>query len=109
MPLIEDSQLGQPKQGNIQLVVLRPPNGSPTLYLEVPMAHLAPLCTRPRKYLRYIGWCIMGVEGRVARDSPLPIEDIGDEGGLESGSVYSYRIPEGFSFFIDPYPTFNLP
>ncbi|KAI0286045.1 hypothetical protein BGY98DRAFT_1092842 [Russula aff. rugulosa BPL654] len=95
MPRIKFSQLGQPQEGNIQLIVVRPLDGSPALYLEIPIAHLASLCIRPRKYLRYLGWCIMGVEGRVARDSPQPVNDIKDEGELESGSVYSYQIPEG--------------
>jgi hypothetical protein len=97
MPRIENSQLGQPQEGNVQLIVLRPPDDSLALYLEIPILHLKPLCIRPRKYLRYLGWCIMGVDGCVARDSPQPVNDIEDdsEGELESGSVYSYRIPEG--------------
>lgn len=106
MPRIENSQLGQPQEGNIQLIVVRPLDGSPALYLEIPIAHLASLCIRPRKYLRYLGWCIVGVEGRVARDSPQPVNDIKDEGELESGSVYSYQIPEGLYLFHRPLPHF---
>jgi len=88
MPRIENSELDQPQEGNIQLIatVLRPLNDSPTLYLEIPLVHLASLCERPRKYLRYPGWCIMGVEEHwlchIARDSPQPENDIGDEGVL---------------------------
>lgn len=40
----------------------------------------------------------MGVEGYVARDSPWPVDDIGDEGALEAGHVYSFRLPEGLPF-----------
>jgi hypothetical protein len=78
MPRIENSQLDQPQEWNIQLIatVLRPPNDSPTLYLEIPLIHLASLCERPRKYLRYPGWCIMGVEGhrlwKIPRNVTFP-------------------------------------
>jgi hypothetical protein len=77
MPRIENSQLDQPQEGNIQLIatVLRPLNDSPALYLEIPLVHLASLCERPRKYLRYPGCCIMGVEGhrlwKIPRDVTL--------------------------------------
>ena len=94
MPCIPNSELGRPQEGNIQLIVFRPAESS-ELYLEIPTAHLIPLCVRPRKYLKYLGWCILGVTGRVARDSPEPINDIGDEGDLEAGGVYSYHPAEG--------------
>ena len=55
----------------------------------------------------------MGIEGRVARDSPEPVIDvIENEGDMESGSVYSYRIPEGLyllSFLMGPYLISNFP
>jgi hypothetical protein len=98
MPRTENSQPGQPQEGNIQLIVVRPLNNFPALYLEIPIHYLDSVSECPRKYLRYLGWCIMGVEGHVARDSPQPEDNIGDEGGIEAGAVYSYRIPEGLSF-----------
>ena len=85
MPRIENSELGQPQEGNIQLVVVRPLNDSPALYLEIPLGHIASLSERPRKYLKYLGWCIMGVEGRIAMDSPHQVDDIGDEGAARRG------------------------
>lgn len=126
MPRIENSQLGRPQEGSIQLIVVRPLNDSPALYLEIPIDHLNSLSERPRKYLRYLGWCIMGVEGHVARDSPQPEDDIGwcilgaeghvardspqpeddigDEGGLQAGSVYSYQTAEGLYPCHQPLP-----
>ncbi len=104
MPRIENSQLGQPQEGNIQLILVRALNDLPTFYLEIPLDHLNSLSDRPRKYLRYLGWCIMGVEGRIARDSPHPEVDIGDEGGLHAGSVYSYRIAGGLYHCHQPLP-----
>jgi hypothetical protein len=106
MPRIEISQLGRPQEGSIQLIVVRPLNDSPALYLEIPVDHLNSLSERPRKYLRYLGWCIMGVEGHVARDSPQPEDDIGDEGGLQAGSVYSYQTAEGLYLCYHPLPHF---
>ena len=99
MPRIENSQLYYPQEGNIQLIVYTPP-GSPALYLEVPIAHITPLCVRPRKFLKYIGWCIMGVEGHVSRDFPSPMDNIGDEGDLTGGHVYSYRLPKGQRLYL---------
>lgn len=95
MPRIENSQPGQPQEGNIQLIVIRAINDSPALYLEIPVNHISLLSVHPRKYLRYLGWCIMGVAGRVAKDSPQPEDNIGDEGDLEAGDVYSYHTAEG--------------
>ena len=90
MPRIDNSQLSQP-----QLIVFRPADDSPcvfrdtvretpALYLEIPIVHLVSLCERPRKYHRYIGWCIM---------------DVG-----------TYQIPEGLYLFYQPLRlVFNLP
>ncbi|KAF8493171.1 hypothetical protein F5888DRAFT_1908746 [Russula emetica] len=39
----------------------------------------------------------MGVERRVDQVSPQPTEDIGNEGVLEAGSFYAFRIPEGIN------------
>ncbi|KAF8488882.1 hypothetical protein F5888DRAFT_1809330 [Russula emetica] len=63
MPRIENLEPGQPQEGNIQFIVFSPPDGSPALYLEIPIAHLGSLCERPRKYLRYLG-----VNGDGTRD-----------------------------------------
>ena len=51
----------------------------------------------------------MGVDGRVARDSPQPVDNIGDGGELEGGSVYSFQITKGVFFFISPQLISNLP
>jgi hypothetical protein len=106
MPRIADSELNNPQPGNIQLIVVEAFDDSPAVFLEIPIEHITPLCVRPRKYLRYLGWAIMGIERRVARVSPNPQVDIGDEGALESQNVYAYRNPttetEGISLFHWP-------
>jgi hypothetical protein len=83
-----------PDQGNVRLII----NGD--FYLETPYSSL---CCRPRKYLRYLGWCVLGVKGLVAMNYPHPEGDIGDEGSLEDKTIYSYNpheVPGGLSFFI---------
>jgi len=107
MPRIKDSQLGQPQDGNIQLILYRSTNDSElSLYLEVSTSHLGSLCLHPRKYLRFLGWCIMGIEGHVALDSPHSVDDIGDVGELENHGVYSYRMAEGLRPFHQPLQCF---
>ncbi len=106
MPLIEDSQLGQPKPGNVQLIVFQPTDNAPSTYLEIPISHLESLCRRRRKYLRYLGWCIVGVEGHVGMDSPESVDNIGDDGELENQGVYRYRMAEGVYPFHQHLPRF---
>jgi hypothetical protein len=88
-----------PEQGNIRLIIFR------EFHLEIPGSIPPLLCNRPRKYLRYLGWCILGVEGRVAMNHPRPEVNIGDEGPLEDQGIYRYdyssdEVPAGLSFFI---------
>ena len=44
MPHIENSILGQFQEGNILLIVFRPADNSPAVYLEIPITHFIPLC-----------------------------------------------------------------
>jgi len=63
-------------------------------YLDVPIHVIEPLCLHPRKYLRYLGWCILGIEGRVM----LGTQDIGDKGELVDQGIYHYVVDTtGFS------------
>ena len=36
------------------------------VYLEIPIETIKSLCFYPLKYLQYLGWCILGVDGRVS-------------------------------------------
>jgi hypothetical protein len=86
-------------------IIYRPANNSDSLFLEIPTPVPESLCVHPRKYLRYLGWCIQGVEGCVVMDSPRSEDDIGDKGPLEDQGIYRYRFttfedPEGLSFFL---------
>ena len=94
-----------PEQGKIRFILYRPADSLDSLYLDIPTSIPPLMCQRPRKYLRYLGWCILGVEARVAMDSPYSEHDIGNEGSLEDQGVYRYCYNsdgdlEGLSFSI---------
>ena len=38
-------------------------------YLDIPLNIISSLCLKPRKYLRFLGWCILGVDGSLS-DGP---------------------------------------
>ncbi|KAH9953599.1 hypothetical protein BC827DRAFT_1159154 [Russula dissimulans] len=81
-------QLKTPQQGKVWLILYDPSDSRGNFYLDIPMYVIEPLCLRPRKYLRYLGWCVLGIEGRVI----LGTEDIGDEGDLVNQGVYRYVV-----------------
>ncbi|KAF8313720.1 uncharacterized protein EI90DRAFT_3159633 [Cantharellus anzutake] len=75
-----------PKPGNIWLFLCRPPDADGAFYLDIPVRIITRLCQHPRKYLRYLGWCVLGIEGQVTRRG----EDIGDGGVLADQGIYDY-------------------
>ncbi|KAH9959463.1 hypothetical protein BC827DRAFT_1134615 [Russula dissimulans] len=77
-----------PQQGKLWLILYEPSDGPGNFYLDIPIYVIEPLCLRPRKYLRYLGWCVLGIEGHVI----LGDQDIGDEGGLVDQGVYHYVV-----------------
>jgi hypothetical protein len=52
-----------PPPESIHLILLkfRRENEDP-FYLEIPIHVVITVCISPRKYLRYLGWCVLGVE-----------------------------------------------
>ncbi|KAH9973565.1 hypothetical protein BGW80DRAFT_245456 [Lactifluus volemus] len=83
------AQLPDPER--IRLILYRPSDNSDPLCLDIPTSAPASFCLHPRKYLRYLGWCVLGIEGHVAKVSPgEAVDDIGDEGTLEDQGVYQY-------------------
>jgi len=61
-------------------------------YLLVPVVIIDSLCLKPCKYLKFLGWCILGTEGI------LSLKDGGNEvdinGSLNAEGVYYYVMPE---------------
>jgi len=70
--------------GRIRLVLVR----NPQFYLEIPINIMCSLCLKPRKYLVFLGWCILGIEGGLAerRDS----EQIELDRALDDRGLYYY-------------------
>lgn len=67
-------------------------------YLEIPLGVVNTLCLTPRKYLLYLGWCILGVDvdvdslGLALEDADGNLNEIGSDGDVEGGSIYSLVI-----------------
>ncbi|KAF8523452.1 hypothetical protein BU17DRAFT_85740 [Hysterangium stoloniferum] len=57
-------------------------------YLQIPLDTIESLCLKPRKYLRYLAWSILGVEGSLALESDG--DSISTDGDLYSGGIYYY-------------------
>ena len=67
-------------------------------YLTVPVELVYNLCVKPRKYLLYLGWCILGVEGSLALESTGEILDV--DGDVDESEIYRY-VTTGMLLFTD--------
>jgi hypothetical protein len=64
-------------------------------YLDIPMADIDKLCLTPRKYLVYLGWCILTLDveykslgmGLAGEDGKFL--EISNDGDLESDGLYT--------------------
>jgi hypothetical protein len=95
----ENSEVSEPShnskisvhEGHVALVLLpveRSPDGS-YFYLEIPIDIINSLCLRPRKYLCYLDWCILGNNGKLSFEcSGNEIDD--PDGGVQDWEVYYY-------------------
>lgn len=77
----------QPPAGFVQLVLLEQEE---PFYLEIPAAIVNTVCLTPLKYLRYIGWCVLGVVGDLVDQASNAVVL---DGGLADQGVYKYSIP----------------
>lgn len=80
-----------PRPGHVQLFLPTPTSAKTPVYLEIPNSIIDSLCLRPRKYLRYLGWSILGRQGT------LKTEDDGDiemDKPLHGIDRYFYVLPE---------------
>ncbi|KIM36071.1 hypothetical protein M413DRAFT_78713 [Hebeloma cylindrosporum] len=86
--------------GHVALVLLEVGNSS--FYLEIPIAKINSLCLKPRKYLLYIGSCVLGVDGILAR--VRDDVEINTDGGLDDQGIYYYVVAEDIDLAsaIDP-------
>ncbi|KAJ6508757.1 hypothetical protein C8R45DRAFT_1208371 [Mycena sanguinolenta] len=59
------------------------------LYLEIPCSAIPALCLRPVKFLRYLGYCILGMDGVIKQT--LDDEGISDDDLLDAGEYHFVR------------------
>jgi hypothetical protein len=78
----------QPPSGFIHLILLSQEN---PFYLEIPTAIVGTLCLSPRKYLRYLGWCVLGAIGVL---SDVQGNEIALHGELVDQGVYHYIVSD---------------
>jgi hypothetical protein len=85
----------KPPSGFVHLVLKEP------FYLEIPVRIVKEVSLKPLKYLRYIGWCVLGVLGSLVDESGNLVEL---NGGLTDGDVYHYNVPDEdiFAYAVDP-------
>lgn len=81
--------------GHVALVLLE--IGDSSFYLEIPLDVIRSLCLKPRKYLLFLGWCIFGVEGTLARTRRG--HELTTDGTLVDGGIYHFLMKGGLSMF----------
>jgi hypothetical protein len=74
--------------GHVRLILVC----QPQFYLEIPLNIICSLCLKPRKYLVFLGWCILGVEGGLAERHGS--EQMELNGALDDRGLYYYVTPE---------------
>ncbi|KAF8800117.1 hypothetical protein BYT27DRAFT_7227611 [Phlegmacium glaucopus] len=56
-----------------------------SFHLEIPLRVITDVCRHPPKYLRYLGWCVLGVEGSLQDGQGHQVDPNGDlvDGGQD--------------------------
>ena len=71
-------------------------------YLEIPLDVIHALCLNHRKYLLYLGWCILGVEGSLSLlDARGKYRRIPPVGNLDEERYYYIVTDRGTVLFLD--------
>jgi hypothetical protein len=83
--------------GHVRLILLQDENSS--FHLDIPLEIIESLCLKPLKYLLFLGWCILGVEGVLAyeRDG----NEIDTDGNLGEHEIYYFVGPDDAGAFFD--------
>jgi hypothetical protein len=77
---------GPVPSGHVRLVLVQTPR---EFYLDIPLSIINSLCHTPRKYLVFLGWCILGVEGELAENPEG--DTLPRAGALNDQGTYYYR------------------
>jgi len=76
------------RPGHVRLILV--PQSS--FYLEVPLSVITSLCLKPKKYLIFLGWCILGVEGSLSEAEEGEAMNL--NGDLDDEGVYYLVTPD---------------
>ncbi|KAJ7653837.1 hypothetical protein B0H17DRAFT_957194 [Mycena rosella] len=71
--------------GHVHLILS---HSTDDFYLEIPISVVQSNSVRPIKYLRFLGWCIMGILGTVRSDRAGA--DLADNALLQNQAIYFY-------------------
>ncbi|KIJ57367.1 hypothetical protein M422DRAFT_773951 [Sphaerobolus stellatus SS14] len=90
-----------PPENHVHLVLHTKVDGT-QFYLEIPVSLITANCLKPLKYLKYLGWCILAIEGvlRLERDK-LAGEEVPDMNGQLQGKVYFYSLSNNVAVDLD--------
>jgi len=78
-----------PPSGFVHLILSSHEEEDP-FYLEIPIPIVISVCLSPRKYLQYLGWCVLGVVGRLVDEEG---NEITLNGALLDQGIYRYIVP----------------
>ena len=70
--------------GHVRLILLHDEN--PSFHLDIPLDTIRSLCSKPLKYLRFLGWCILGVDGVLAYEPDG--DEVDTDGNLSEHEIY---------------------
>ena len=74
---------------------------SSTFYLQIPLARINSFCLKPLKYLLFLGWCILGVEGELSVQPGG--EGVDPDGQLNDQDIYYYVANTGVFLYGCPH------
>ncbi|KIJ27646.1 hypothetical protein M422DRAFT_238976 [Sphaerobolus stellatus SS14] len=82
-----------PPAEHVHLVLHTKVDGT-QFYLEIPVSLITANCLKPLKYLKYLGWCILAIEGvlRLERNNHAA-EEVQDLNGQLLETTYFYSLP----------------
>ena len=82
--------------GHVRLILLHDENSS--FYLDIHLNIIRSLRWKPLKYLLFLGWCILGIEGVLAYESDE--DEVDTDGILSAREIYYYNAEDAGTFSL---------
>lgn len=79
-----------PQDGHVRHILIS--NDNLSFYLEIPLDIINSLCLKPCKYLVFLGWCILGVQGRLSLNNGHGVTMQGYTIMLHIGGKFSSKL-----------------